>query len=185
MENPFKWENKSKGLPFTYNPVTEDERKKSQWKEGDTKILKLYDFNKELKNERLRRLPSKNAAIIVDDYEFYVDKPKGDINYDDYWLKLEEVKALKKLNPSEDMTLEEYLEQKRKKEELKKIGLRKNAPVFVPSFKLKSKSKSVSRKSKSLSRKSKTLSRKSKRVSRKSKRVSRKSKRVSRKSNRV
>jgi len=105
MENPFKWEDESKGLPFVYNPVTAYERKKSEWKPGTKKISTLSDFEREIKERRLRSLHSKNASAIIDDYDIYVDKPKEDIKFDDYWLKLDEIKLLKKLKSSEDMTL--------------------------------------------------------------------------------
>jgi flagellar biosynthesis GTPase FlhF len=119
-------------------------------------------------------------ALTLKEYEADLKKKKGgrlygskvvstvllDKDYDEYW------------DPSRDLTLQEYQDQKRE-EELRGRGLHAGARPFVPSFKLKSrKSRKTSRKARKSLRKSRKTSRK---VSRKTRKSLRKSRKVSRK----
>jgi hypothetical protein len=123
-------------------------------------------------------------ALTLKEYEADLKKKKGgrlygskvvstvllDKDYDEYW------------DPSRDLTLQEYQDQKRE-EELRGRGLHAGARPFVPSFKLKSrKSRKTSRKARKSLRKSRKTSRKVSRKTRKSLRKSRKTSRKARKS---
>jgi hypothetical protein len=122
--------------------------------------LTLKEYEADLKKKKGGRLYGSKVVSTV-----LLDK-----DYDEYW------------DPSRDMTLEEYQDQKRE-EELRGRGLHTGARPFVPSFKLKSrKSRKVSRKARKSLRKSRKTSRKVSRKARKSlRKVSRKARKSLRK----
>jgi hypothetical protein len=147
------------------------------------KNFRLIEFEKDLKKGARDRSTREAARVLLDATAMSKKMNDSRLLFSEHW------------DPSHDPTLEEYLEEKRRKqlkEKIKKQTLNPHASEFVPSgFKLKKKSARKSRRTsrkmnKSLRRKSLRKSRKtSRRGSRKmNKSLRRKSLRKSRKSKR-
>jgi len=141
------------------------------------KNFRLIEFEKDLKKGARDRSTREAARVLLDATAMSKKMNDSRLLFSEHW------------DPSRDPTLEEYLEEKRRKqltEKIKKQTLNPYASEFVPSgFKLKKKS---ARKSKRVSRKTSRKMNKSLRKSMrksisKSRKMNKKSKRVSRKMN--